>query len=300
MLRMDALRRGWAGLLVAAAMAAAGVTAAAPAAAADPGCVVAPEVGRDDRQAALGVFRDGTWYVRGSLTSGPADLCFVFGQAGDQPVFGDWDGDGLPTPGVFRASTGTWYLSNAPFAQSGADVVVQYGSPGDLAYMGDFDADGVTTVGVYRPGEQRFYLRNSNTSGIADGAFRFGQPGDQPAPDPQVNGLRVYRPSDAAFVGAYLTGPEPGTAYSWQFGNPGDVPLWGPWETGGTALGGWNAQAAPGVYRPSTGEWLLLTDRFAPPSLPTVTVLQFGNPGDVRIGFEPRCSGRGACGELGG
>lgn len=297
MLPMGAPRRGWAGLLVAAAVVAVGVTTAAPAGAAEPGCVVAPEVGRDDRQAALGVFRDGTWYVRGSLTSGAADLCFVFGQPGDQPVFGDWDGDGLPTPGVFRASTGTWYLSNAPFAQSGADVVLQYGSPGDIAYMGDFDADRVTTVGVYRPGEQRFYLRNSNTSGSADGVFRFGQPGDQPAPSPRMGELRVYRSSSATFFTAWLDSPTPATRLAWQFGNPGDAQLWGPWDSGATALGGWNAQPAPGVYRPSTNEWLIRTSPFHPVE-PEVATIVFGNPGDVRIGFEPRCSGRGACGEL--
>jgi hypothetical protein len=250
-----------------------------PAVAAGPGCAVAPDVGRDDNQAALGVFRDGTWYVRGSLTSSPADLGFVFGQRGDQPVCGDWDGAGLPTPGEFRSSTGTWYLSNAPLAQSGADVVVQYGSAGDIAYMGDVDADGVTTVGVYRPSEQRFYLRNSNISGTADGAFRFGQAGDQPVPDPQANVLRVSRWSTATFYPALLDGPTPQIATAWQFGNPGDTQLWGPWDTGAPALGGWNAQAAPGVYPPSTSEWLLRTSPFGPPSAPEVSAVLFGNPG---------------------
>ena len=38
---------------------------------------------------------------------------FAFGQPGDQPVAGDWNGDGIDTIGVYRPSTGQFLLRNS-------------------------------------------------------------------------------------------------------------------------------------------------------------------------------------------
>ena len=38
------------------------------------------------------------------------DKTFHFGSAGDIPVIGDWDGDGVSDAGIFRPSNGNWYL----------------------------------------------------------------------------------------------------------------------------------------------------------------------------------------------
>ena len=57
--------------------------------------------------------RGGFWYWRNSLTTGPADNSgLIFGDLDDEAMFGDWDGDGLETPGVFRPSTSTIFLRN--------------------------------------------------------------------------------------------------------------------------------------------------------------------------------------------
>ena len=54
----------------------------------------------------IGVVRGRTWYLRSSLSQGPADLQFNFpasgSTAGMQPVLGDWDGDGDETPGYYK------------------------------------------------------------------------------------------------------------------------------------------------------------------------------------------------------
>ncbi|MCC2334724.1 hypothetical protein [Cellulomonas wangsupingiae] len=252
------------------------------------GCQVDANVGRDPSKPAIAVFRSGTWYVRGSLTSGAADLCFVFGQAGDQPVVGDWDGDGQPTPGVFRPSTGTWYLSNSTFAQSGADIVLGYGSPGDVAFTGDWDNNGTDTVGIYRPSNRGFYLRNANTSGKADGTFYWGLPGDVP----QYQGpgvLTLFRPSSSTW---YFLEPldvnNPGAVRTQVWGQPGDVPLAGPWGMGSCGvMHCFIGSPSAGIYRPSTGEWHLAWYEAGE----TNWVLQFGDPTDVRVGF-PAWEGR--------
>lgn len=42
---------------------------------------------------------------------GKADYDFVYGVAGDRPLVGDWNGDGVDTPGVYR--NGVFYLRNS-------------------------------------------------------------------------------------------------------------------------------------------------------------------------------------------
>jgi hypothetical protein len=100
------------------------------------------------------VFRNGTWFLRPALSSGPS-TSFGFGLAGDRPVMGDWNRDGLDTVGVFRG--GVWYQRNAN--SSGPSTSFGFGLPGDLPVTGDWDQDRDDTPGVFRNGV--WYYRNS-------------------------------------------------------------------------------------------------------------------------------------------
>lgn len=122
-----------------------------------------------------GVFRNGLWLLRDTNSPGPADLSFGFGQAGDVPVVGDWDGDGVDTIGVFRS--GVWTLRNSNSAGP-ADLEFGFGQAGDVPVVGDWDGDGIDTVAVYRDGQ--WLLRNSNTEGPFDFRFDFGGKRDRP------------------------------------------------------------------------------------------------------------------------
>ncbi|HEX9761503.1 MAG TPA: hypothetical protein VGA97_00250, partial [Acidimicrobiia bacterium] len=42
---------------------------------------------------------------------GAADYFYTYGISGDRPLAGDWNGDGVDSPGVFRG--GTFYLRNS-------------------------------------------------------------------------------------------------------------------------------------------------------------------------------------------
>ncbi|HAS51191.1 MAG TPA: hypothetical protein DCS21_05410, partial [Gammaproteobacteria bacterium] len=61
---------------------------------------------------AVGVFQDGTWFLdanaNGARDNCTDDYCYSFGLSIDQPVVGNWNGDGRAKVGVFRA--GNWYL----------------------------------------------------------------------------------------------------------------------------------------------------------------------------------------------
>ena len=52
----------------------------------------------------VGVYRPSTrqFLLRNANTTGGADITLTFGQAGDLPVAGDWNGDGIDDAGVFR------------------------------------------------------------------------------------------------------------------------------------------------------------------------------------------------------
>ena len=95
---------------------------------------------------------DGRWYVpdgSGALTS------FTYGASGDTPISGDWDCNGIDTPGRFRAD-GFFYLRNAS-SDGEPDIAFHFGVWGDWPLVGDWNGDGCDTVAVYRPSEARVY-----------------------------------------------------------------------------------------------------------------------------------------------
>jgi hypothetical protein len=128
----------------------------------------------------FGVYRpsEATFYVYASpIPQVPAQLNQIhFGNPGDRPVIGDWDGNGTATIGVVR--NGTWYLANSD-AATVADLTFVYGNPGDTPVVGDWNSTGADRPGVFRNGV--WYTRDTTTTGIADSRFTYGNIGDVPA-----------------------------------------------------------------------------------------------------------------------
>ena len=104
---------------------------------------------------------------------GAADYSYFFGNPGDKPFVGDFDGDGIDTVGLHRESTGFVYFRNTN-TQGNADFEFFFGDPGDRLLAGDWDGDGDDTVAVYRPSNGTLYLKNSNSAGIADHTIPVG------------------------------------------------------------------------------------------------------------------------------
>lgn len=196
----------------------------------------------------IGMYNNGTFYLRNSNTAGIADIVLTFGNPTDYPIVGDWDGDGVDTIGVYDSSTGVFNLrdSNSPGAPTHT-YTFTLGNPGDKPLAGKWDntmaGDG---TGVHRPSNGIIYMRRSLTTGTDDYYAVLGNPGDVGlAGDWDGNGFDsagVYRGSEGHF---YLTNVNGGgvtlSDVDFFFGGPGDVPFVGDW-TG-------NSISKPGIVR---------------------------------------------------
>ncbi len=180
---------------------------------------------------------------------------FFYGNPGDVPFLGDWDCDGQATPGLYRQADGFGYLRNSN-NQGIADVNFFLGNPGDVPLAGDFDGDGCDTVAVYRPATQEFFVADRLGGGgrgfVADYAFRFGDPGDQPVvgdwDGDGVDEVGLHRASTGLFYwrDTLDTGVADGAMF---FGDPGDLLVAGDWTGAGADL--------PAAYRIADGTFYL-------------------------------------------
>lgn len=121
------------------------------------------------------------WHT--AYRDGDPTLATDWGTASDQFFSDDYDGDGQDDFGVFRPSTGTFYVVRSltdtiviePFGQNGDDASV----------VGDYDGDGRADLALYRsgatPADQSFwYYRPIGGGGFT--TIPWGQGGDAPAP----------------------------------------------------------------------------------------------------------------------
>ncbi len=178
---------------------------------------------------------------------------FFFGNPGDVPFMGDWDGNGTATPGLYRQSDGFVYVRDSN-TEGVADSEFFFGNPGDWPLVGDFDGDGKDSVSIYRESEARVYVVNrlgedGGGLGAADFDFLFGNPGDVPfVGDFNGDGIDtvgLYRQSTgfAYFRDSLTTGV---ADFEFFYGDPGDVILAGDWDGDG--------DDTVAVYRPSDGK----------------------------------------------
>jgi hypothetical protein len=97
----------------------------------------------------------------------------------DRPVPGDWDGDGVDTPGVARPEGDRlrWLLTDSTAAPRVHHDVV-WGAPGQAAIPGDWNGDGIGSPGVVRPEGADLVWEWTDSLGQAgqDHSFRWGRP----------------------------------------------------------------------------------------------------------------------------
>ncbi len=116
---------------------------------------------------------------QGKLRNDLIDHVFHYGTAGDWPVSGDWNGDGIATIGVFR--NGTWSLDvDGNGRWSDGDQSIKLGQEDDLPVVGDWDGDGIDQLGVYRSGKWILDTNNDHVFDAHDKVFELGGSGDRP------------------------------------------------------------------------------------------------------------------------
>lgn len=184
----------------------------------------------------LAVFRpsNGTWYImrmgdiikpRTSVApeNGVHYRIIQWGAAGDKPLAGDFDADGVDELVVFRPSGGDWYIYN--------DVTrtykeVHWGANGDIPVAMDFDGDARADLAVYRPSNGTWYIRNSLDGSVT--ARQFGTGSDIPVPadfdKDGVTDIAVFRPANGTW---YFSHSSDNSFLASQFGASGDVPAMG-------------------------------------------------------------------------
>jgi hypothetical protein len=244
----------------------------------------------------IGVFRPSTnqFLFRNSNTAGAPDITTTFGQPGDQPIVGDWNGDGTDDVGVFRPSTGQFLLRQigitfvrpcplcVPIPQvTIITTTVNFGTAGDLAVVGDWNGDGIDTPGVLRPSTGEWFLSNgpsiNNTTLAVDLSFSLGQLGDTPlVGDWNGDGIEtvgVFQKGSATFI---LSNDFNGTndVPPFTFGQLGSLPLSGDWNGDGIDT--------IGVFNPNTGVMALNNTNTSGTGIGDL-VFNFGQNGDVPL-----------------
>ena len=125
----------------------------------------------------------------GTLDGCDIDQCIEnFGQSGDLPVVGNWDGRGEKI-GIFRPQSGEWFLDlndNGMWDGSPVDRIFgPFGQFGDRPVVGNWDGTGVIRIGVFRPSTGQWFLDMNGNGQLDDCSVDtclgpFGQTGDRP------------------------------------------------------------------------------------------------------------------------
>ncbi|MGI9667152.1 MAG: LCP family protein [Acidimicrobiia bacterium] len=105
---------------------------------------------------------------------GEAEYSYIFGNPGDKPFTGDFNGNGTTTVGLHRESTGYMYFRNTN-TQGIAHYEFYFGNPGDRLIAGDWTGANEDFPAVYRPSNRTVYMRFSNTQGNADEFYQWGE-----------------------------------------------------------------------------------------------------------------------------
>ncbi|WP_210440992.1 M23 family metallopeptidase [Nocardioides xinjiangensis] len=231
-------------------------------------CVDVPLAGNfaGDRASEIAVFRRARKSSFIVHVAGAAPLTVRFGKAYDEPLLGDWNGDGRLDVGV-RTPRKSKFKLKTP---SGI-VKVRWGVPSDIPVSGDWNGDGSTEIGVRRAAEGTFHQRMPDGSAVQ---VWLGDADDLPVTgDWDGNGttdLGVYDQATATFTLRSVDAAGLSVLEVVQFGAAGDLPVTGDWNGDGvTDLGVWSPATATftqGVGRaPTSARRPLRTVRFGTP-----------------------------------
>ena len=219
---------------------------------------------------AVGVFRNGLWLIDNNRDAEP-DETFEFGTAGDHPLTGDWNGDGICDVAVSRPTSDDKLLikfrlrgENPQPALEQAELVL--GDRNWRPIAADRDGDGRTEIGYVKlqaTGEGLVWAFDTPHDGSFQDKIVFGLPNDDlVVGDWNGDGMddfAVSRPNPNDASGARLwqiSGAGLGSPREHFYLSHFDLPIAGDWDGDG--------DDDPGGWRPwpesKTSVWQFETD----------------------------------------
>lgn len=196
-----------------------------------------------------------TWYIRDNDgTPNGFERSYEFGISSDFFVGGDFDGDGVWDPAVWRSGTPGRFKVLRSSRPGDPPLEFDYGQTGDAPQPGDYDADGITDLALFRAGamlnDPSFTLIRLSSTG-ADRILATGENGQFSSGGLDLTGdgiadvamQRYLDPENAEFN--VHTGTNGAIVDTFIFGKPTDVIV------SGNHVG--NAQADITVIRGSGG-----------------------------------------------
>lgn len=189
-----------------------------------------------------------------------------FGTSVDEPVTGDWDGNGNANPGVRNPTTRT-FTTRTP----AGTTTLLWGASSDKPIAGNWVGDARWELGLWRASTSTFYLRRPS------GTFQKVVLGD--ADDLPVTGdwdgdgftdLGVFDQVTATFTLRKVDAEGVVWLATVRFGSPGDLPVVGDWDG--------NLRSDLGVWTPGTGVFTKRIATSATSAMRRSTTLRFGRP----------------------
>ncbi len=231
-------------------------------------CVDVPLAGNfaGDRVSEVAVFRRARKSSFSINLGTGTPLTVTFGKAFDEPLLGDWNGDGqldvgvrTPKKAMFKLRTPTGIMK------------LRFGRPSDMPISGDWDGNGTTEIGIRRAAEGTFWPRMSDGS---TAPVWLGDADDLPVTgDWDGNGttdLGVFDQATATFTLRSVDAAGLTVLEIAQFGVAGDLPVTGDWNGDGvTDLGVWS---------PATATFTQGVARAPMAARTVVRRVRFGNP----------------------
>jgi hypothetical protein len=194
-----------------------------------------------DGKADPAVYRSGvnsgdpsTWFFLGSNNNPSNNVTFVpWGQNGDFPAPGDYDGDGKGDFVVQRSNAGGSQASFWMLQTTAGFTSVVFGTTSDVIVPGDYDGDGKTDLAVVRSsgGQYNWFVRPSSTGTVSGGptavfglsATDFVAQGDYDGDGKTDFG--IWRPSATAGASSFWALGSTSGAFAVPFGASGDYPV---------------------------------------------------------------------------
>lgn len=210
----------------------------------------------------------GYWYTTQSTNS--QSISYQFGLGTDQPVPGDYDGDGITDYAIRRLSNNQWTIKDS--SDGTVNYVNSFGLSTDIAVPADYDGDRLTDVAIFRQSTGEWAILQSSTgTTVSKYSATSPQTGDLPVPgDYDGDGkadIAFWRPSNGTW---YITLSSNSQQRTVQFGLSGDYLV--PNDYDGDSI------TDIAIWRPSNNQWTILNS-----SDNSVTYYSYGLSTDIPV-----------------